>query len=650
MLIDKELIAEAKEKLGDRNWEIMMDNYGIGDWDRKDMKCCCPYHHEDTPSFVYNKRKYYAKCFGGSCGVNKDIIDSFMDAKGMTYIEAVKQLFELAGIQYSFGEHGQKITADTHYVYPTLPAGYDRTQAEEYWGKRCISKDTLDVLGIVADEHGNTVFPTYDLNDVLKVVKYRPSRRIDKAKGESKCWFQKGASKEDLLWNCNRINTSEPLCITEGEADLMSAYEAGWHNVVTPLNGAGSFGWVAHMWEFLEQFDSIIICSDNDAAGEHMRKELVFRLGSWRCKVVDVPTHAEYNGKRYICNDLNDMLIMCGKEAVYKAINEAKDTPVKSVEDFATVTEVELSQMDGVETGLEAVDEELYKLYYGTVTLISGRPTSGKSSLTNSIIANAIDQNIPCWLYSGEMPNFVIKNWIDLQLCGARNIVKYTDAKGRLYNNVNPVARKTIDEKYRGLLYLYKDNEESTEDVLLNSMTECVRKFGCHLLVLDNLMTIGLAPADSDLTAQGNFMKRLTGFAIKYNVAVVLVAHPRKRGQQDPTTADIALDDIAGSSQLGNLAHRSISLRRISKAEKEKGESKFSKYDVKLTVSKDRLLGRSADTAVGIYYDVPTRRFFTNYAEYSRQYKWDTNNYQDKLPVPQVLSGENDTEIFGSFS
>ena len=71
--------------------------------------------------------------------------------------------------------------------------------------------------------------------------------------------------------------------------------------------------------------------------------------------------------------------------------------------------------------------------------------------------------------------------------------------------------------------------------------------------------------------------------------------------------------------------------RRTSKKEKEDPKSKWGKYDVVLTVIKDRLLGK-ADFQMGLWYDLTSRRFYTDYEEYDAQFAWDDNVYSSKLP------------------
>ena len=40
-MIEKELIQSAKERLGDRNFELIMDALDIQDYDERNMRCLC---------------------------------------------------------------------------------------------------------------------------------------------------------------------------------------------------------------------------------------------------------------------------------------------------------------------------------------------------------------------------------------------------------------------------------------------------------------------------------------------------------------------------------------------------------------------------------------------------------------------------------
>lgn len=625
MLIDRADLEKAKEKLGVNNAYIIAELLELDNFDEKNLKACCPYHDERTASFIYNKKAHNFKCFG--CGRTVDLIDVLME-KGNTFLQAAEYLFDKAGMEYSFGE--RDVRTKHNYKYPHEEPINDKPHVIEYLGRRGISKNVIDYLDIREDKNGNCVLNFYDTNDVLTMVKYRPSHSVDKSSGMAKTWCQKDADTSPLLFNMNRVNTTKPLLICEGEIDCSSVIEAGYTNTVSVPLGAGNLHWIEENWDWLNTFDSIIIWADNDEPGIKMRKECIYRLGTWRTKYIVTPDYYEKeDGRRIPTKDANDCLQVGGKEYVMSLISEAKDVPVTSVVDYSDLEELDISKMDGVKTGIKPLDKELNKLYYGTLTILSGRPAAGKTSLIDQTIARTIDNGDPVFLFSKELPERLSANWFNTIIAGRRNMVQKQNMDGEKYYVVPYSTQKTMQSFYSKKLFIYKDDEPNDYESVLKSAEECVRKFGCKLIVLDNLMMLDLKCNESEKnTAQTNLINLLIKFSVKFNVAVVLIAHPRKT--QD-SNSDIEMYDIAGSSNIINLAMRSIGLRRVSKKEKEDDKCKWKNYDVVLTVMKDRMFGKS-DVQIGLWYDLVSRRFYTDYAEYDAQFAWDQKYYPDKLP------------------
>lgn len=645
MQIDREAILQAKEKLGDRNAQIIVEELGITDFDEKNMKCCCPFHQEDHASFIYNKKAFNFRCFG-SCGRSYDILDVFM-YKGATYAEACKKLFELAEMPYSFGELGVK--TKRHYRYPHEVPCTDKSKVYAYFEQRKISRETLDALDVRQDSEGNAVFNYYDTNDVLTMVKYKPSHKVQH--GQAKCWCQQNSDTAPLLFNMNRINVNSPLLICEGEPDCLSAIEAGFKNAVSVPLGSSNLHWIDENLEWLDQFESIIICADNDDAGVKMQKECVPRLGSWRTKVVDIPAIPIGNTGR-VTKDLNEILYVCGKDKVLELILDAKDSPVPSVADLSDVEPTEYEDVDGVTTGLKTIDDELMRLFFGTLTIVSGQPGSGKSSLLTQLACNSLDNDIGTWLFSGELPNGVEKSWFNYIFAGPRNITDAISRRGNPYKKISTTTLAEINKTYKGRWHIYRDDYDNTLDKLIASMTDTVRKYGARCLILDNFMCIDTETSEEELRSQTDTIKKLIEFAKKYQVAVILVCHPRK---MDAGT-NVGIYDIAGTSNIVNLAHRTIGLRRVTDAERENA-AKYSekrrqllKYDVIVTIVKDRMFGRQ-NIDVGLYYDPASRRFFSDMDEYDRRFSWDKKEYKEPLPLPPQLLAEeraSEDEAFGA--
>ena len=76
------------------NSEIILKVLEDDGVDMKDMGSYymgrCPFHSDDTPSFVVYKNTYKYVCFG--CGEMGDVVDYIMKTKDLSFSQAVKRL------------------------------------------------------------------------------------------------------------------------------------------------------------------------------------------------------------------------------------------------------------------------------------------------------------------------------------------------------------------------------------------------------------------------------------------------------------------------------------------------------------------------------------------------------------------------------
>ena len=62
----------------------------------REMKGCCPFHNEKTPSFYVNDDKAFYHCFG--CGVHGDVVRFMVEQEGLSFRDAVAALAGEAGL------------------------------------------------------------------------------------------------------------------------------------------------------------------------------------------------------------------------------------------------------------------------------------------------------------------------------------------------------------------------------------------------------------------------------------------------------------------------------------------------------------------------------------------------------------------------
>ena len=671
MLIDREKLQEAKEKLGLQNAEILQDLYQMDKWDPRALKGCCPNpnHEDSTPSCSYDPKLHRLKCFG--CGWTSDVPQALITQKGMTFVDACTWICEQAGVPFDHSNKGRK-THGKDFKYPKPVYAKDKKTVKQYWGNRNISGETIDYLGIQQDKDGNTLFEYYDLNDVLVDVKVRLSSNIV-PEGKSKCWhLVKGNKSVNVLYNMNKIVPNQTLIITSGEGDCATAIECGFVNAVSINGGDTNTQWIGECWEWLEQFPDIILVHDNDDSGRKFAKEVSKRLGEYRVKIAEIPevprvdaltgeVATDANGDPLLVNDLNDLLCVQGKEAVIEVLMNAREAEIPAIIDYTDVKRFDMSDVDGFTTGIKSLDIALTKFYMGSTTILTGAPGSGKTSFLSTLICQAVEQEFPTFVYSGELSNPSLKSWIDFVHAGRWGIQEYENTKTKTkYYRVTTDAFQDINNAYRGNIYFYKDTMSQKVGDLLQTAENVVRRYGVKFLVFDNMSSVDLEANDENKWhKQEDFIREIISFSTRWNVCCCVVLHPKKV----QSTRITSLYDLSGVVASANLSHRVLSLYRVSKKDKQgvrpKGngcEGKFVvnpiDHDVLIDVLKDRF-GSGLGHVAGVFYDVPSKRFYETNEDLFFQYRWDKQDHSGEpliggIPTRQRIEEEENREIFGA--
>ena len=639
MLVPKELILEAKQKYGEKAALIIAEDLKLEKFDEKNIKSLCPFHDEDSGSFIWNPKDNAFKCFG--CGRVYGIIDHYMAYNQLTFLGAIQKLFEQTRTIFSFGQMGVKTNRE--YKYPKYDSVQTRTIVDEYLSKRKISKETLDYCDVTEDSNGNVVFNFYDENDVLTLVKYRPSHRT--GKNESKSWCQVGVDSKNILYNMNRVDVTKPLLIVEGEIDCLSVIESGYTNCVSIPLGAQNSKWISENFDWLNQFDKLIIWFDNDVPGINARREACSRLGSWKSYFIDLPKEIiNKNDKPQPVKDANEVLFYFDKQKIIDIIDSAQEVPIVNIIDLYDIQDFDIETAEGFYSRSKELGKYIYKYLLGTVLILTGRNGNGKSVFLNQeFIAEPLNQGLDIFVYSGEMGKPILKSWIELVLAGR----DYVTVVNNTSHRIDSEARKSMREWYKNRVFVYDNDKDASGDVILDKLEAVVRRYGVKVAVLDNLLTIDLSvKQDSDVwQEQKKFMVKLINFAAKYNIFIVLVAHPKKTLEFRRLTSD----DVGGVGALTNLAHYVLSIHRYTKKEKTgekdmKGGFKSGKepneHDCVIDLFKNRITGH-ANKEIEQYFDYNSYRFYETPEELWKRYKWDkrttplpTNDPNDHSPEP----------------
>lgn len=271
-------VEEIKSKL---NIEDVVSSYMQLQRAGRNLKACCPFHNEKTPSFMVNPERQIWHCFG--CGEGGDIFTFVMKIEGLEFKDALKLLAERAGVKLknvSYKDSGKKgklmdVIEMSKRFYQECMNIKEGRKAFEYLVNRGLEKETIErfQLGYAPDSWDllskflkNKGFNEKEIFDAGMMVKNERGRLYDRFRGRimfpvnnivgqtvgfsSRVMPGRDESQakyintpETLVYNKSKILygldktkvmiKAKDLCVmVEGNMDVIASFQAGVENVV----------------------------------------------------------------------------------------------------------------------------------------------------------------------------------------------------------------------------------------------------------------------------------------------------------------------------------------------------------------------------------------------------------------------------------
>lgn len=431
---------------------------------------------------------------------------------------------------------------------------------------RAVRDDDGKVLSVEPHGSGNIIVFPYLEHGVVVNEKYR-TRKSDGAR----IIFQKEGGKR-TFYNSDALDDpalergDQALIITEGEIDCLTAIDCGFPLTVSVPDGShlppkdgrepekGDIREFEFLWnnrERLKKIKRFIIAMDGDEAGRHMANELVRRLSTAKCMFITYPEG---------CKDTNDVRQKYGPEAVAKMFNEAQPYPVRGV--FRLDQYPEAGEITVLSTGWGTIDAH-FRLFAPSLVVVTGIPSHGKSTWVNHLLVNAAERH--GWrtaIFSPEMP--VIPHMRDkLRRCAGKALISDLIKENRLGN-----IDKWIEDRFFFIDHDFDDSEDDvTLEWIMDRAADAVLRYGIKALVIDPWNEIEHARRRDENAEEyiGRALRALKKFARKYDLMVIVIAHPTKEVGKDGKARKPSLYDIAGAAHWYNKCDVGIVIDRPDK-------------------------------------------------------------------------------------
>lgn len=597
--------VQIKESLGQRAKEIIASGLNFNPNGSGMVKC--PLHTDKHPSMSWFKEGLMWRCH--ACQGQIDIYEYYTKFENISFIDAKRKVSELTGYSLEATREAPNRATKKQYSLPNIKMRELSQEAIDLMAIRHIAKETLEAWKVKEHTWNNAnvyVYQYFD-QDILKHVTYREI----KAGG-----FKGGCEKntEPILWGMWHVVDGKPLVITEGQPDAMAIWQSGYKNVVSAPSGANNLTWITTCWEWLKGRE-IIVWADNDKAGIEFAGNVERRLEN--VKVV----YAEK------LKDANEVLFKYGPKKVVEIIETAINKMPLGINDVAHQEYSALAE-EGIETGFIEYDAYVEDWKPGYLTIIFGRNGEGKTTFISQVISHCLARKVKVFLYSGEMTEFAIQDWLYKQIVGNKKEHMYeVKTKYSVKELIKPEVIKRIKAWHEGTFYLFDHKAEAIAkdlDKFFDLMSMAAKRYGVKLFIIDNLMSKLEEHADSLNSDQANFVQRCKDFTRINKVHLVLACHPNKeKGEIHGDVGNLTKIDISGSNNIPNKADNVLAIERVW------GENRL--CDLIITSLKDRNKGERK--AFKYFFSQNTLRFYNGFTKEEQKFGWEIEYKQLGIEV-----------------
>lgn len=463
-----------------------------------------------------------------------------------------------------------------------LPSGQTKAIPD-----RGISQATCDKFGVTQDE-GKHFYPYADADGTRVAVKVRNVA--------DKSFTIAGNFKEASLFGQHLFHSGgKYVTVYEGELDALAGYQltgSQWPSVSIRNGASAALKDCKAQYEWLNSFEAIVICFDNDEPGKKAAKEVAEVFGQ-KAKIVQHKA-----GFKDACDYLK---AGASKEFVnewWKAEVYIPDGIINAASLWEEVIKPE--PVAEAQYPWEGLNKLLYGFRPAELITVTAGSGLGKSQFLREILYHLLKTTT--WNIGGLFLEESTRKT-------ARSIMSL-HANKLLHLPDTPVTEKELKDSFDATLgsnriYLFDHFGSSDVDNIANRIRYMAKACDCRVVFLDHIsIVVSGQDVGDERKAIDNMMTKLRTLVQELEVTLICVSHLRRpqgnSGHEDG--GSVSLSQLRGSGAIAQLSDAVITLERNSMAENEE-----ERHTTKVAVAKNRYNGYTGP-ACGLKYDKMTGR------------------------------------------
>lgn len=437
--------------------------------------------------------------------------------------------------------------------------------------ERGITQQTCEKFGVTQDD-GKHYYPYHDNGGTRTACKVRSVA--------DKSFSIIGSFKEATLFGQNLFHTGgKYVTVYEGELDALAGYQltgSQWPSVSIRNGAQAALKDCKAQYEWLNSFETVVICFDGDEPGKKAAKEVAELFGN-KAKIVQ-----HKSGYKDACDYL---IAGATKEFVnewWKATPYVPDGIINAADLWEEISKPE--PVAEAQYPWKGLNKLLYGIRPAELITVTAGSGLGKSQFLREILYNLLKTTT--WNIGGLFLEESTRKT-------ARSIMSL-HANKLLHLPDTPTTEQELKEAFDATLgsnriYLFDHFGSSDVDNISNRIRYMAKACDCRVVFLDHIsIVVSGQDLGDERKAIDNLMTRLRTLVQELEITLICVSHLRRpqgnAGHEDGQA--VSLSQLRGSGAIAQLSDAVITLERNSMAENE-----LERHRTKVSVAKNRYNG-----------------------------------------------------------